>query len=91
APDGVVVLEFPSVEEARAWYQSPGYQAALQHRLKATTYRVIITEGVSRFGPSRHGVEAHTARTRARYDTREMASISNLVVVGLQAAIRGPS
>ncbi|MDF0487990.1 DUF1330 domain-containing protein [Sphingomonas sp. H39-1-10] len=46
APDGVVVLEFPSVEEARAWYQSPGYQAALQHRLKAATYRVIITEGV---------------------------------------------
>ena len=45
-PDGVVVLEFPSVEEARGWYTSPGYQAAMQHRLKAAKYRVMIVEGV---------------------------------------------
>jgi uncharacterized protein (DUF1330 family) len=46
APDGVVVLEFPSIAEARAWYHSPGYQAAMQHRLKAADYRVMIVEGV---------------------------------------------
>ena len=46
APDGVVVLEFPSVEEARGWYDSPGYQTAMQHRLKAANYRVMIVEGV---------------------------------------------
>ncbi|WP_267389059.1 DUF1330 domain-containing protein [Sphingomonas sp. GC_Shp_3] len=46
APDGVVVLEFPSVEDARAWYHGPGYQAAMQHRLKAAEYRVMIVEGV---------------------------------------------
>ena len=29
APDGVVLLEFPSVEDARGWYESPEYQAAI--------------------------------------------------------------
>lgn len=46
APDGVVVLEFPSVEDARAWYHSPGYQAALAHRKRAANYRVILVEGL---------------------------------------------
>ena len=46
APDGVVLLEFPTVEDARAWYYSPGYQAAMPHRAKAADYRAIIVEGV---------------------------------------------
>ena len=46
APDAVVVLEFPTVEEARAWYDSPNYQAALPHRLKAAAYRSFIVEGL---------------------------------------------
>ncbi len=46
ACEGVVVLEFPDVEQARAWYESPGYQEAMQFRLKAARYRVIIVEGV---------------------------------------------
>jgi uncharacterized protein (DUF1330 family) len=45
APDGCVVLEFPSVEEAKAWYYSPIYQAAAQHRMKAADYRGFIVEG----------------------------------------------
>jgi uncharacterized protein (DUF1330 family) len=45
APDGVVVLEFPTVEDARAWYNSPGYQAAVPHRLRAADYRAIIVQG----------------------------------------------
>lgn len=45
-PDGVVILQFPSVAEARAWYDSPAYQEALQHRLKGAEYRVVIVEGV---------------------------------------------
>ena len=32
APDGVVVLEFPTVEDAKAWYNSPIYKAAAPHR-----------------------------------------------------------
>ena len=44
--DGAVVLEFPSMAEARASYDSPLYQAALQHRLRGAEYRVFIVEGV---------------------------------------------
>ena len=45
APDGVVILHFPSVEEARRWYDSPAYQAALVHRRRGADYRVFIVEG----------------------------------------------
>lgn len=45
APEGVVVLQFPSVEEARAWYDSPAYQAAAQHRKAGAVYNVFIAEG----------------------------------------------
>jgi uncharacterized protein (DUF1330 family) len=45
-PDGVVVLEFPTVEAAKAWYNSPGYQAALPHRLNSADYRAVIVEGL---------------------------------------------
>ena len=45
-PDGVVVLEFPSVEDAKAWYHSPGYQAALPHRMQAARYRAFIVQGL---------------------------------------------
>lgn len=46
AADGVVVLQFPSMEQAKAWYYSPGYQAAMEHRKKAADYRVIFVEGI---------------------------------------------
>jgi uncharacterized protein (DUF1330 family) len=42
--DSVVVLEFPSVEAAKAWYNSPGYQAALKHRLGTAKSRAVIVE-----------------------------------------------
>ncbi|MDO9473676.1 MAG: DUF1330 domain-containing protein [Caulobacter sp.] len=44
--DGAVILRFPSFAEAQAWYRSPAYQDALQHRLKGAEYRVVIVEGV---------------------------------------------
>lgn len=47
APDGVVLLEFPSAEDARAWYRSPEYQAALPHRRKSADYRALLIEGLS--------------------------------------------
>jgi uncharacterized protein (DUF1330 family) len=30
--EGVVIAEFPTLEEARAWYDSAAYQEAAQHR-----------------------------------------------------------
>lgn len=44
--EGVVIAEFPTVEEARAWYDSPAYQAAAQHRQRGAVYRGFIVEGV---------------------------------------------
>jgi uncharacterized protein (DUF1330 family) len=44
--DGAVVLGFPDMAAARAWYHSPGYQRALQHRLKGAEYRVVLAEGL---------------------------------------------
>lgn len=46
APDGVVMLEFQSMEQARAWYNSPAYQDALPHRLKSARHRAFIVEGI---------------------------------------------
>jgi uncharacterized protein (DUF1330 family) len=44
---GAVVLEFPSVAEARTWYDIPHYQAAALHRKAGADYRVFIVEGAS--------------------------------------------
>ncbi len=47
APHGVVMLEFPSAEDARAWYHSPAYQAAAAHRKEGAEYRAFIVQGLA--------------------------------------------
>ena len=44
--EGAVVLQFPTMADARAWYDSPAYQAAAQHRHAGADYRVFLIEGV---------------------------------------------
>lgn len=44
--DGVVILSFPTMDEAKAWYESPAYTEAKAHRFQAADYRVIFVEGV---------------------------------------------
>jgi uncharacterized protein (DUF1330 family) len=44
--EGVVILEFPSCAEAKAWYDSPAYRAVREHRFRGADYRGIIVEGV---------------------------------------------
>ncbi len=44
--DGVVLLEFPTADDARNWYNSPEYQSALAHRLKGANYHVNLVEGL---------------------------------------------
>jgi uncharacterized protein (DUF1330 family) len=46
-PEGVVLVEFPSMAEAKAWYESPEYRAAREHRFKGADYRAILFEGLS--------------------------------------------
>lgn len=41
-----VVIEFPTLEQARAAFNSPEYQAARSKRLGAGTAEIVIVEGV---------------------------------------------
>jgi uncharacterized protein (DUF1330 family) len=45
--EGVVILEFPSLEAAKAWYDSPAYRAVREHRFLSSEYRAVIVEGLS--------------------------------------------
>ena len=45
-PQAVMMLEFASMSDARAWYDSPLYQEALQHRFKGARCRALLVEGV---------------------------------------------
>jgi uncharacterized protein (DUF1330 family) len=45
-PGTVVVLEFPGTAEARAWYDSPAYQAILPLRTANIAGDTILVDGV---------------------------------------------
>jgi uncharacterized protein (DUF1330 family) len=48
APKGsIVVLAFPDMTTAEAWYASPNYQAILGYRLASATGNAWLVEGVS--------------------------------------------
>ena len=46
-PGTVVIVEFPGVDAARAWYQSPAYQAILPLRTRNIDGSTLIVEGVT--------------------------------------------
>lgn len=46
AIEGGVILRFPDMQAARAWYHSPAYQAARAHRFKGAEYRVVLLDGI---------------------------------------------
>jgi uncharacterized protein (DUF1330 family) len=41
----VVVLEFPSIDLARAWYADPEYELLIPSRQRATVSRLLLMEG----------------------------------------------
>ena len=43
--EGVVILEFPTFAEAKAWYDSPAYRKVREHRFRGADYRAVIVEG----------------------------------------------
>jgi uncharacterized protein (DUF1330 family) len=45
-PHRVVVLEFPSAEQAREWWSSPEYEEAKAIRRAASESRIILVEGI---------------------------------------------
>jgi uncharacterized protein (DUF1330 family) len=46
SPKRTVLLKFPSVEKARAFYDSPEYAAAKKAREGAAVMRMVLIEGV---------------------------------------------
>ncbi len=46
AAEGAVIIEFPDMAAARAWYDSPAYQAAAQFRRAGSRSRAFFIEGV---------------------------------------------
>lgn len=44
--EGSVIVEFPSVAAAKAWYDSPAYVEVRKHRFAGAIYHAIIVEGV---------------------------------------------
>jgi uncharacterized protein (DUF1330 family) len=47
ALERVVVVEFPTVEQAKAWYHSPEYAKALEISRVALKRRMLLVQGVS--------------------------------------------
>jgi len=45
-PKRLLLLEFPSVEHAKQWYDSEDYRPLKAMRLKASSSNVILVEGV---------------------------------------------
>lgn len=46
SPPRFVILEFPSVERARAWWSSPEYAAAKALRQASAETRMLLVEGL---------------------------------------------
>jgi uncharacterized protein (DUF1330 family) len=46
-PKAIIIVEFPDMARAKAWYQSPDYAEALKVRADALARRLIFVEGVS--------------------------------------------
>jgi len=40
-----VLLEFPSEEQATAWYHSPEYQSLAEHRVAASDANIVLIKG----------------------------------------------
>jgi uncharacterized protein (DUF1330 family) len=47
APKRMVLLEFPSYEQALKWYRSPEYAPLITLRQKGARGRLIVTEGAA--------------------------------------------
>lgn len=45
--EGAVIAEFPTMAQAKAWYESLAYQAAAKHRRRGADYDGYIVAGVS--------------------------------------------
>ena len=62
-PGTVVVVEFPTAEQARDWYKSAAHQEILPLWTNHNEFDVILAEGV----PAGHDPSHQAARLRTKY------------------------
>ena len=43
--EGVVMIEFPSMEKATRWYESPAYQEVRKYRIGAAQFEIVLVDG----------------------------------------------
>ena len=46
-PEMLIIVEFPAIDQARAWYRSPEYAEALAVRDRALSRDLILVDGVA--------------------------------------------
>ena len=44
--EGTVIAEFPTMEAAKAWYDSPAYREVRLHRFNGAIYRATLVQGI---------------------------------------------
>jgi uncharacterized protein (DUF1330 family) len=44
--EGILIMEFPNMQAARSWYDSPAYRKVREHRFKGAEYRCVIVQGI---------------------------------------------
>ncbi len=47
ATEGTVIAEFPTMDAALAWYNSPAYTEVRKHRIAGAVYRGLLVQGIS--------------------------------------------
>ncbi len=45
-PKALVIVEFPTVEQAKHWYESPEYQEVRNEHFKGASRSLVVVEGV---------------------------------------------
>ncbi len=46
--EGMVILEFPTAQAAKDWYDGPAYRQVREHRFKGAEFRVTLVAGVGK-------------------------------------------
>jgi uncharacterized protein (DUF1330 family) len=50
--EGVVMVEFPSMEKAARWYESPAYQEVRKYRIGAAEFEIVLVATANSTRPS---------------------------------------
>ncbi|GAA2619571.1 MULTISPECIES: DUF1330 domain-containing protein [Streptomyces] len=70
-PGSMVLIEFPGLAEARAWYDSPAYRAIVRLRTDHIEGDLLLIEGVGPDYDPRRRAQALQAAPSAREPARE--------------------